>query len=41
MIELATEKQATSINLEGLQQGVYLLQIQTENEIFIQKFIKN
>ncbi len=41
IIELSVEKQATSINLEGLQQGVYLLQIQTENEIFTQKFIKN
>ena len=41
IIELATEKKASSINLEGLQQGVYLLQIQTENEIFTQKFIKN
>jgi hypothetical protein len=41
IMETSVDKQSTTINLEGFQQGVYLLQIQTGNEILTQKFIKN
>jgi hypothetical protein len=41
IMEFTTGKQTTTIDLDGLQQGIYLVQIQTEKEIFTQKFIKN
>jgi hypothetical protein len=41
IMETSVETQFTTLNLEALQQGIYMIQIQTGKEIFTQKLIKN